>query len=120
MSWIHFLEFFFAVLLGLSLHNHRAHFFWRCVRSLKKSDLYDCISCESEFCVTTGRNVPTTQFNLAKKWLAKKWEPLLDWVHDALFLTTDLDLTNALLLLILSDPCVYLSANHLFAKNKFG
>ncbi len=62
----------------------------------------------------------TTQFNLAKKWLAKKWEPLLDWVHDALFLTTDLDLTNALLLLILSDPCVYLSANHLFAKNKFG
>ena len=39
-------------------------------------------SCESEFCVTTGRNVPTTQFNLAKKWLAKKWEPLLDWVPD--------------------------------------
>ncbi len=64
MSWIHFLEFFFAVLLGLSLHNHRAHFFWRCVRSLKKSDLYDCISCESEFCVTTGRNVPTTAENL--------------------------------------------------------
>ena len=45
---------------------------WALAWGVKSFDLCAGISFETEFCVTTGRNVPTTQFNLAKKWLAKQ------------------------------------------------